>query len=271
MSARPYRLAREQRFTRAVLGSLSIVLLAAACGDDYDDDYNPTEPPPPAATVVSASGAITTKVDEFRQLIGEPRNGGNVPGPAAAGRREVTWDGVQSPNLNTDTFPGDFFHITTKLGLITATPGLGQRVSDNDFADLNAAFGDSFNAFSGAKTFAAVGSPVMDVTFRVAAGTAPAVVSAFGVVFADVDVVGATKLEAFDGAGKSLGVFEVPARSDATGHSFLGIKFASPIIARVRITSGNGALGAQAQDVTNGGTTDLVVMDDFIYAEPQPQ
>jgi hypothetical protein len=96
-------------------------------------------------------------------------------------------------------------------------------------------------------------------------------VSAFGVVFADVDVVGATKLEAFDGAGKSIGVFEVPVRSDDTGHSFLGIKFASPIIARVRITSGNGALGAQAQDVTNGGTTDLVVMDDFIYAEPQPQ
>jgi hypothetical protein len=271
MSARPYRLAREQRVTRAVLGSLSVALTIAACGDDYDDDYNPTEPPPPAATVVSASGAITAKVDEFRQLIGDPRNGGNVPGPANAGRREVAWDGVQSPNLNTDTFPGDFFHVTTKLGLITATPGIGQRVSDNDFADFNAAFGDSFTAFSGSKTFAAVGSPVMDVTFRVAAGTTPAVVSAFGVVFADVDVAGATKIEAFDRAGKSLGVFAAPVRTDASGHSFVGIKFASALIARVRITSGTGALGAQAQDVSNGGTSDLVVMDDFIYAEPVPQ
>lgn len=48
-------------------------------------------------------------------------------------------------------------------------------------------------------------------------------------------------------------------------------RVASAIIARVRISSGNGALGAQAQDVTNGGASDLVVMDDFIYSEPVPQ
>lgn len=37
-------------------------------------------------------------------------------------------------------------------------------------------------------------------------------------------------------------------------------------IARVRITSGNAALGTGVND---GGATDLVVMDDFVYAEPQ--
>jgi hypothetical protein len=42
-------------------------------------------------------------------------------------------------------------------------------------------------------------------------------------------------------------------------------------VARVRVTSGSGALGAQANDVTSGGTADLVVMDDFIYSEPTPQ
>ena len=269
MSAWPYRLAREQRVMRSVLASMSVVLLAGACDSDDYGDEGPTQPAPlPTATVVSASGTILAKVDEFRALVGEPRNGGTVPGPAPSGRREVTWDGVSGANLNSNAFPGDFFANTTRLGLITATPGTGQRVSDNDFADINTAFGDAFNAFSGTKTFAAIGSQVMDVTFQVAAATTPAVVSAFGVVFADVDVANATKIEAFDKTGRSLGVFAAPVRSDATGHSFIGIKFASAIIARVRITSGTGALGAQAID---SAASDLVVMDDFIYAEPVPQ
>ena len=99
----------------------------------------------------------------------------------------------------------------------------------------------------------------------------PAVVAGFGVVFADVDDATATKIEVFDKAGKKLGTFVAPVRSDATGHSFVGFKFASAIVARVRITSGTGALGAQAQDVSNGGAADLVVMDDFLYSEPVPQ
>jgi len=273
MSSFPYRASRHERVMRSVFASLTAALVITACDDAYDDDndYDPVEPTPPAATVVSGSGAITAKVDEFRQLIGDPRNGGGVPGPAPAGRREVNWDGVSGANLNTNTFPGDFFHVTTKLGLLMSTPGTGLRVSDNDFADVNAAFGDAFNPFSATKTFIAVGSPITDVTFQVAAGTVPAQVSAFGVVFADVDVAGATKLEIFDKAGKKLGTFAAPVRTDATGHSFVGVKFASAIIARVRITSGTGALGVQARDVSSGGPADLVVMDDFIYAEPQPQ
>jgi hypothetical protein len=66
MSVWPTRIAREQRVIRTLLMSLSVVLLAAACDDDDYDDFNPTEPPPPAATLVTASGAITAKVDEFR-------------------------------------------------------------------------------------------------------------------------------------------------------------------------------------------------------------
>jgi hypothetical protein len=53
--------------------------------------------------------------------------------------------------------------------------------------------------------------------------------------------------------------------------SFLGVKFGSAIVSRVRITLGTGALGAGINDVSNGGQRDLVVMDDFIYGEPQPQ
>ena len=271
MSTWPYRVAREQRAIRTILVAASILLLAA-CDDDYDDDdYNPVEPKPPTATVISATGNVTAKVEEYRLLLGDPRNGAAVVGPAASGRREVNWDGVSGANLNTNAFPADFFAKTTKLGLQLSTPGTGLRVSDNDFSDINSAFGEVFNPFSSTKTFAAVGSPVVDVRFEVAGGTAAALVSGFGVVFEDVDVAGATKLEAFDKAGKKLGTFLAPVRSDATGHSFVGFRFASAIVARVRITAGSGALGAQASDVTSGGKVDLVAMDDFLYAEPVPQ
>jgi len=271
MTTWPYRVARDQRAIRTFLLALSGVLLVAACDDSNDDDYNPIEPVPLAVKVVTATGNITAKVEEYRLLLGDPKNGATVAGPAAAGRREVNWDGVAAANVNTNTFPANFFNTTTKLGLVMSTPGTGLRVSDNDFSDVNAAFGAVFNPFSNTKTFAAVGSAIVDVTFQVAGGTAPAVVSGFGVVFADVDQAGATKIEAFDKAGNKLGTFVAPVRSDATGHSFVGVKFASALIARVRITSGTGALGAQAQDVSNGGTYDLVVMDDFLYSEPVPQ
>jgi hypothetical protein len=50
--------------------------------------------------------------------------------------------------------------------------------------------------------------------------------------------------------------------------SFLGVSFnAGELVGRVRITSGNAALGAAVNDNPGGGT-DLVVMDDFIYSEP---
>jgi hypothetical protein len=39
-------------------------------------------------------------------------------------------------------------------------------------------------------------------------------------------------------------------------------------VARVRITSGSGIPGAN--DVTQGGPADVVMMDDFLYGEPQP-
>ena len=88
---------------------------------------------------------------------------------------------------------------------------------------------------------------------------------------ATTSLSGAAKIEVFDKGGAKLGTFVAPVRSDATGHSFVGVKFASAVIARVRITGGAGTLRAQTQDVSNGGTADLVVMDDFLYPEPIPQ
>jgi hypothetical protein len=45
----------------------------------------------------------------------------------------------------------------------------------------------------------------------------------------------------------------------------LGIVFDDARIARVRITAGNVAPGPD-----DGGENDVVMMDDFIYGEPQP-
>ena len=62
----------------------------------------------------------------------------------------------------------------------------------------------------------------------------------------------------------------MPAEVGSATFSFLGVSFADPVVGRVRITSGNAALGAGLLD-QNGATRDLVVMDDFIYGEPVPE
>jgi len=49
----------------------------------------------------------------------------------------------------------------------------------------------------------------------------------------------------------------------------VGVTFADAIIARVRITLGTGALGPNVEDVSAGGTIDLVVLDNVIYGEPR--
>jgi hypothetical protein len=81
-------------------------------------------------------------------------------------------------------------------------------------------------------------------------------------VFSDVDVANATSLQFFDRSNNSLGTFFAPAIGGNETFSFLGVDFGSPVIGRVRITSGNQILGA------GNVTEDLVVMDDFIFAEP---
>jgi hypothetical protein len=223
----------------------------------------------PPANVVSSAGDITAAVAAFRTALGDPLNAPTVPGEQAAGRREINWDGVPADVTNNDAFPRDFFSLRSKRGIVFSTPGAGFRVSDNDFADVNAVYGNQFNAFSPAKTFAPIGSNVTDVFFQVAADpTKPAAVSGFGAVFSDVDVAGSTRMEFFQG-NTSLGVFTVPARSDENGLSFLGVVYpAGYAVTRVRITTGNGLLSAANNDLTDGGTADLVVMDDFLYGEP---
>jgi hypothetical protein len=112
-----------------------------------------------------------------------------------------------------------------------------------------------------------IGSAEMEVRFTVAGSSTSAAVTGFGIVFSDVDRQGSASIKLFDAAGRSLGQYQAPVRSDAVGLSFIGVAFDSAIVARVVITSGQAAAGVE--DRTDGGNRDLVVTDDFLYGEPR--
>jgi hypothetical protein len=253
-------------FGRALALAVSLTA-AAACGD-YGSGPAPIYPGP-SPTTISATGSITAKVDEFRALLGDPSNGGTA-GEQATGRREISWDGAgANPFNNRNDFPATFFNTNVKSGAVFTTLGTGFRNDSLKFAEVNAEYANEFGTFSPTKIFSPVGSNVMDVLFQVAGQPTPAMVTGFGAVFSDVDVAGATTIELFDVNGKSLAKVAAPVRSDAAGLSFIGAKFDQAIVARVRITLGTGAIGATANDVSAGGTADLVVADNFVYGEPK--
>ena len=261
----------------------------AACGDGYgNDNTDITAPPPPpvdpavaadaalAATatgfsvtrsgtyqIVRATNDIKAGVDAYRTLLGAA-NGGTA-GEQPAGRRDINWDGVPAAVTNTDAFPADFFR---GRGIVTSTTGVGFRVADDGFASVNAGYAGEFNAFSPAKTFASVGSAVMEVRFFVAGSTTPALVTGFGAVFADVGLSGKTTIEYYDAAGAKIATVAAPKQAGGAGLSFAGVMYDTPVVARVRITSGEAPLGASVRDAARGGTADLVVLDDFLYGEP---
>jgi hypothetical protein len=226
----------------------------------------PTQPVAgPQASLVTATGDIATKVADFRTLLGDPSNSG--PGPLTVGRREVNWDGAGArPFNNQNGFPVDFFNTTVKAGLVYA--GATFRNDSLSFAEIDPTYANDFKAFSPKVMFSAIGSNVIDAVFRIPGAATPAVVTGFGAVFSDVDLDNVSSIEPLDKDGRSLGRFFVPRRSDANGLSFLGVKFDTAIIASVRIVCGNGMLAAGTHDVSDGGSVDLVVVDNFIYGEP---
>ncbi len=142
---------KTTRTWSAVLGGL----LLAACNDPGPRVMAPTPPLAASKTlekkghaqVVSASGDIAAAVAQYRALLGDPLNGA-TRGEQAAGRREINWDGVPAAFTNTDTFPGDFFNARSPRGVLFTTDGIGFRVSDNGFTDVNAAYAVEFNVFS---------------------------------------------------------------------------------------------------------------------------
>lgn len=254
---------------------LSLLLAAlAACSNPYAPIVTPPPPPPPPPPAfvkfetLGDSVSIAAKLDEFRTALGGGLNAPNTP-PADGGRREINWDGVPAALTDVDTFPANFFNNNSKRGAVYSTPGTGLRVDSTNFAAVNAGLAAQFAFFSAKKLFMPVGSNQVDVDFRLVGTTTLGMVKGFGAVFADVDRAGSTKIEFFDADDVSIGVVVAPNHGGAQLLSFVGAVFEAPIVARVRITSGEAPLTGTSVDVTAGGAADLVVMDDFVYGEPR--
>jgi hypothetical protein len=228
-----------------------------------------------AATVVfEASGEtpadIQGAVDDFRDFLG-PLNPNQV-GSFPSGRREINWDAVPDAFSAPNNLPAGFFNANSPRGAVFFTGGTGFQVSaDSDnptatpplFGNLHPDFPQRFTTFSPQRLFTALGSNVLETMFFVPGSTTGATVGGFGVVFTDVNRSDSTKLEFFNARGNLVFSQNVlPGTTSRGSLSFLGVGFdAGERIFMVRITSGNRAPRNSARDV--------VMMDDFIYAEPQ--
>jgi len=218
-------------------------------------------------TVFKATGNISGDITNFQAALGDPLNG-NSPGPIANGRRQINWDASIVPF----NMPGNFFNSApTTRGAEFSTSGTGFAVSndsdgtnDNKFDSINPTYVDQFQTFSAPRLFTSVGSNVLDVNFFVPATDTPAIVNGFGAIFTDVDLHDSTKIEFYDFSDNLL--LESFVDPDPQGLSFLGATFSTSNLARVRITSGNTALGPNDDPLHR---VDVVVIDDFLYGEPQ--
>jgi hypothetical protein len=232
--------------------------------------------------VSSGSDAeVTAALNAFRAAMGGATNA-NLPGSFLSGRREINWDGVPDSSSSPNAFPFNFFNQSAPgraRGVEFFTPGSGFLVSadssnpDNaapNFANINASYAAEFRPFSAQRLFAASGSTTTEVKFYIPGQSqARADTRAFGVIFTDVDVTGSTRVHYFNEQGAIIHSIVVPASAAGQGgFSFVGSVFTGEDrIWRVVIECGNAVLGVNDNP---GAGIDVVVMDDFVYAEPEP-
>jgi hypothetical protein len=243
------------------------------------NDFQDFVPPIVFQAAGPTAASIQDMVDTYQEALGVLNNG-NAPGPLDidSGHREINWDG-RDVVTNGPLFDG---FLATRGALFT-TPD-GTAFTQATLAGLagqfnNPSYETIFTAFSEPRLFSAIGSNITDVDFFVPGGSnAPATVTGFGAVFTDVDQPdgsgpgrkhgnrkASTLMEFFGSDGRRLFSSFIPAAPGDGSLSFLGIVFDDARIARVRITSGNVAPGPE-----DGGKRDIVMMEDFLYGEPQP-
>ncbi len=277
---------QTMQFVKRGLFLVVLLLGITACGGnevtgdlpaaDTAVEAIPTSPPGgPQPTIVSGAGDITAIVEEYRQLLGGVNNGGDPGNKGTTGFREINWDGVPDEMAAPNPYPADFFNAPEPpraRGIFLDTPGTALMISaDSDnptgtlprFGNINPQYADIFKTFSEERLFSPVGSNIVNLTFFVPGTNIPATVRGFGAVYTDVDT-NHTAFEYFDINGQSLGKFETPIAD--SGLSFLGVAFDEPIVYRVEVRYGTGALGPNDGE----GDVDVAVMDNFIFGEPQP-
>ena len=269
-------------------GLLSVLLPVCQAAHAQGNTRTDFVPPLVFQAAGSTADSIRSTVDAFRDALGDP-NGNNPPPLDRSGRREINWDGANPPNVLDTTPPVTPFNtfLNTRGSQFT-TPGIGLSQAplsggpQGGLAELfhNPTYATIFSTFSPSRLFTPVGSNITEALFFLPGtnGAAPATVRGFGAVFTDVDQPdgsgprkkkgnrgASTLMEYFDADGKLLFSSFVPASPGDGSLSFFGIVFDDALIARVRITTGDVAPGPD-DDRKN----DIVMMDDFIYGEPQP-
>ena len=268
------------------LVGLGILGVAGGSAADNDGDKEKDLPAVFQAAGTTAE-AIQSTVDAFRTALGDPDNA-NAPGPIAKGRREINWDGGGNNDTTAPLPPANPFDVfldsrgarftTPGTGLTQGPPaggpqgGLAELFDNPDYADI-------FSTFSPLRLFAPVGSNFVDGRFFIPGtnGAEPAAVRGFGAVFTDVDrpagsltgdhlrdLLPSTLITYFDADGKELFTGAVPASPGDGSLSFFGVVFDKARVARIRIISGSTAPGPD-----DDKKHDIVVMDDFLYGEPQ--
>jgi hypothetical protein len=270
---------KKQLFLKfqAAFGLPLLMALAPICQAAQPQDFAPPEVFQAAGPTASS---IQSSVDRFRDALGDPN--GNT-GPHDSGRREINWDGGNPAIVATTPPVTPFNTFLDNRGARFTTPGLGlSQATPSGLAVLfgNPTYATTFSVFSPSRLFAPVGSNVTEALFFQPGsnGNVPATVTGFGAVFTDVDQPdgsgpgkkrgnrgASTLIEYFGVDGKLLFSSFVPAAPGDGSLSFFGILFDEPLIARVRITTGETAPGPD-----DDRSQDIVVMDDFIYGEPQP-
>jgi hypothetical protein len=270
----------------AAFGLLSMLLPVSQTAHAQDTRSREFVPPVVFQAAGPTADSIQSSVDAFRAALGNPNNGNN-PGPLKQGRREINWDGG-NPNVLTTTAPVTPFNVFLNTrGSQFTTPGLGLSQGppsggpQGGLAVLfnNPTYGAIFSTFSPSRLFTPVGSNITEAAFFIPGtnGTNPATVRGFGAVFTDVDQPdgsgpgerrgnrkASTLIEYFDQHGRLLFSSFVPASPGDGSLSFFGIMFDDARIASVRIEAGDVAPGPN-----DDRRHDIVMMDDFIYGEPQ--
>lgn len=242
----------------ARFGSLAVLWAASAASAD------------PAFTIYEAAGANAAAVSSTRDAFRAAVGGGTVAGANGSFgglRREINWDGVPEARSDPNALPGDFFNTTSPRGVVLSTPGTGFLVSANAGGSTPTLFGfaNDFQTFSAQKLFTAVNSNTIDVQFFVHGTSLLASTSAFGLFFVDVEVAGSTSLAFYDANGALIWSHDALVGGNQ-GLSFLGATVSGGAISRVRITSGSNTIVSNG--VLGNPNDDVVVMDDFLYAEP---
>jgi hypothetical protein len=246
----------------AAVAALSVL------GVSYSFETVSAAVPPPL--VFQASGptvaSIQSMVDAFRAQLGNPNNGNDgIPHPS--GHREINWDGGSPNNTTTSPVPTPFDGFLVGRGARFTTNGTGfvqAPVAGLATFFSNATYATVFPAFSAQRLFSPVGSNLTTALFFLpGGGEIPAAVSGFGAIFSDVDSPN-TSIQLLGSHGELLATRVVPSSIGNAGLSFVGVFFNSPLIASVKITTGTRAPGPN-----DTSDRDIVMMDDFLFGEPQ--